>query len=426
LPLKIIFFWSSGKMLNQINSLAQARKLIFQNLPQISLGMKDLPLIECLNRITAKNYYSPENLPAFPRSIMDGYAVKASDTYGVSESMPAYLNIRGEVEMGKIPQFSYESPGDCFKIPTGGTLPENTDAVVMDEYTVAIDSETLEVVNVVSPGENFIGTGEDIEKNSLVLSINHLLRPHDLGLLAGLGFRRIMVKKRLRVAVISTGNEIIPVSQAPLPGQIRDINSINIAALIKKSGGQPLDFGIVDDSEDNFFHLVKKAMKEAEIIIFSGGSSVGQADLGEVILNRLGKPGVILHGAAIKPGKPVLVGRHLDKMIFGLPGHPVSAHICFEQFVQPVISYLSGLRNDPFTATTKAILKRSLNSIPGRRDFIRVKLKTSSTERFPDACPVLGRSSALSSMVNSDGYLIIKEEQQGLESGEIVDIFPFI
>ena len=231
----------------------------------------------------------------------------------------------------------------CFRIATGGLLPTGSDAVVMFEHTIPVDETMLEIVKSVGVGTSLINTGEDIEKNAPALPKGHLLRPQDLGLLAGLGIAEVEVFARPRVGILSTGDEIVPWSESPPPGKIRDINGVTLTALCKRLGAEVTDYGIVSDSEDIFFATVKRATEENNIVLFSGGSSVGMRDLGERVIEKLGQPGILVHGVTLKPGKPIIIGLTKNTAIFGLPGHPVSAMVCFEFFVGPALRSLSGL-----------------------------------------------------------------------------------
>ena len=322
-----------------------------------------------------ENVISSEDLPAQARSTMDGFAVRAADTFGASESMPCYLNITGDVLMGEAPQGEVKK-GCCFKMPTGGLLPQGADSVVMFEHTVPVDDKMIEVVKGVGSGTSIIQKGEDIAAGNLALPAGHLLRPQDIGLLAGLGLAEVLVTSQVRVGIFSTGDEIIAHNQTPKPGQIRNINSLALAGMVRKGGGVYTDYGIVSDQEDIFLPAIKQAVKENDIVIFSGGSSVGVRDLGEQVIEALGPPGILVHGVTLKPGKPVLIGMSGLTPIFGLPGHPVSAMVCFDFFVKPAIEKLSGWIDKPQLPkpAIKARLNRNMNSAPGRSDVVRVKL----------------------------------------------------
>lgn len=417
----------SRDMLGRTNvvSLDEALQLLQQHLPPCPARIVPLPLNETLGRICAEDILSPENLPPHPRSTMDGYAVNARDTFGASENLPAYLEISGEVVMGAFPEHGPQ-PGACFAIATGGLLPPGTDAVVMLEHTVTVDDRMIEVVQPVASGGNVITVGEDIAKNEILLHAGHRIRPQDIGLLAGVGLQNINVFRRVRVGIISTGDEIVSHEQQPPPGKIRDTNSISIAAQVKSLNAKPTFYGIASDDEENLAIMVREAKAANDIVLLSGSSSVGTRDLGEKVIDRMGPPGIIVHGVSIKPGKPVIIARGDNTMIFGLPGHPVSAAVSFELFVRPAILHLSGFINSglPGLRTVKARLMRNLSSASGRTDFVRVQVKSVPGQET-EAHPILGKSGALSTMVRAHGFIEIAEELQGLKAGEIVEVRLF-
>jgi molybdopterin molybdotransferase len=408
-----------------IVSLEEALRLLQVHQPPCPGRIVSVPLEMALNRVCAVDIISPENLPPYPRSTMDGYAVRAKDTFGASEGLPAYLEVCGEVLMGEYPQTG-PATGTCYIIATGGILPPGTDAVVMLEQTINIDDQMIEVVKPVAAGDNIINTGDDVSKDGVLLSKGQLLRPQELGLLAGIGIEYINVFRKVRVGIISTGDEIVPYSETPPPGKIRDMNGVNLAALVRSMNGRPHFHGITLDSEENLTDMIIEALAANDLVLLSGSSSVGTRDLGERVIEKLGSPGILLHGVAIKPGKPVIIARTEDKMIFGLPGHPVSAFVAFDLFVKPVLKQLSGVENFclPDYRTVDARLMRNLNSTSGRTDFVRVRLEKLDTGKTA-AIPILGKSGALSTMVKAQGYLIIQEHQQGLREGELVEVRLF-
>jgi len=386
---------------------------------------EEVDLEEALDRVLAVAVRAAEDLPPYPRSTMDGYAVRARETYGASDTLPVYLKIDGEIRMGEYPEKGPESEA-CIKIATGGLLPPDTDAVVMFEHTVRIDDSTLEVVKPVAAGDNVMTAGEDVKKGRVILQVGHLLRPQDLGMLASLGINRLVVHRQVRVGVFSTGDEIVPFCETPPPGKIRDANSVTICALARKFGAEVTFYGVVEDEEAPLTAVARQALAENDLIVFSGSSSVGSRDLGEKVVERLGAPGIVLHGVAIKPGKPVIVGRASDRMIFGLPGHPVSAAVTFELFVRPAILQISGRVASPLpeAKTVRAVCRRNLNSAAGRTDFIRVALSRNKNDQY-EAVPILGKSGSLSTLVEADGYFIIGESSQGVEQGAEVLVYLF-
>jgi len=406
-------------------SLDEALQLLLKQLPASTARKIMLPLEESLGRICAEDILSPENLPPYPRSTMDGYAVRAKDTFGATEQLPAYLEVSGEVAMGEFPGYGPD-PGACHGIATGGILPPGTDAVVMLEHTVSISESMLEVVHPVATGTNVINTGEDIAKGEVLLTAGHRIRPQDIGLLAGVGLANIPICRRVRVGIIATGDEIVHHGQQPPPGKIRDMNSMSLAAQVRILNAKPFFYGIAADNEENLAALLHEAKAASDIVLLSGSSSVGTRDLGEKVIARMGNPGIIVHGVAIKPGKPVIIARADTTMIFGLPGHPVSAAVSFDLFVRPTIIHLSGIAADglPKNRIISARLMRNINSASGRTDFIRVEIRKVQNHK-PEAHPILGKSGALSTMVKAHGFIEIAEKLQGLKEGEIVEVNLF-
>ena len=405
-----------------LTPVEKARTILLNALRTSARKTEICSLPNALDRILGRNLLSPENLPNHPRSTMDGFAVRAADTFGASSSMPCYLEIDGEVVMGQMPKGTVRQ-GKCFRIATGGLLPDGSDAVMMFEHTIPIDEKMIEVIKSVGVGINLINRGEDIAKESPALSKGHLLRPQDLGLLAGLGISEVEVYAKPKVGILSTGDEIVPWAESPPPGKIRDINSITLSGLCTRLGATVTDYGIVTDSERSFFATVEQACNENDVVLFSGGSSVGMRDLGERVIEKLGSPGILVHGVALKPGKPIIIGLSNGTAIFGLPGHPVSAMVCFELFVDPALQLIAGISHPEksLRATVNAVLDRNINSAAGRLDLVRVQLQEQEND-MPLAVPVPGKSGAISTLSRAHGYFFIDEASQGFHKDTQVKV----
>lgn len=401
-----------------------AQEILKSHLAGAARLTERISIESALNRVLAEPVRSTENLPPHPRSVMDGYAVCASDTFGASESMPCYLQITGNVAMGEMPEGAVKK-GCCFRIATGGFMPEGANAVIMHEHTVPVDDTMIEIVKSGGAGTNIIGIGDDIRDGDEPLAPGHVLRPQDIGLLAGLGIAQVAVYKQVRVGILATGDEIIPHTETPKPGKIRNINSIALAAYVSQAGATPNDYGIVSDQKEIFFPTIEQAVKENDIVLFSGGSSVGVRDLGEQAVEALGPPGILVHGVKLKPGKPVLIGLSGTTPVFGLPGHPVSALVCFDLFVKPTISRLSGIQLESATpqATVSAVLSRNMNSAAGRLDIVRVRLVRDGNTITAE--PVMGKSGAISTLSRAHGYFVIDEESQGITQGSIIEVIEY-
>jgi molybdopterin molybdotransferase len=356
---------------------------------------------------------------------MDGYAVKSADTFGCSESVPAYLRLTGEVVMGE-PAVATVRSGDAVAIPTGGMLPEGADAVVMLEHVQLSDTEIIEILRPVAPGENVIRSGEDVSKGETVLRIGHRLRPQDIGALAGLGIVTVEVFQKPSVAILSTGDEVVPPRSETSIGQVRDINSYTLAGLIMNAGGIPVKFGIIPDNFDILREAVEKALEACNMVLLSGGSSAGVRDMTSRILESIEPGSILFHGVAIKPGKPLIGGFVKNRPVFGLPGHPAAVTVSFINFVEPVLLKISGSQaeeKEKYFHRVRARLTKNVSSAPGREDHVRVAVSVRGEEL--QAIPVLGKSGLMKTLVNADGILVIPAASQGISEGEVVEIRLF-
>ncbi len=356
---------------------------------------------------------------------MDGYAVKASDTYGASDSLPAYLDLIGEIKMSEKPSCQLQT-GQAARISTGGMLPEGADAVVMLEYTDNISSRMIEISRSVALWENVLREDEDIKKKETIFAKGHRLRPQDIGLLAALGYEKVNVFKKPVIAIISTGDEIIPINSKPEPGQVRDINTFALGAAIEQIGCVPYYIGIIPDDESRLRRALSKCLENQQIdlVLISGGSSVGVRDYTLKVLNLLGPPGILVHGLALKPGKPTIISLNKQKLFIGLPGHPISAMMVFDNVVRKIISDLKG---ETFyfggRKTIDALLENNVFSDAGREEYIRVLLKNKNNQLWAE--PVLGKSGMISSLARADGYITIRINQEGLYQGQKVTVTLF-
>lgn len=381
------------------------------------LEQETIPLQDGLGRVLGRDISSQENLPPFSRSTMDGYAVRAKDTFGCSESEPALLTVIGEVAMGSSGQQFSLRPGQAVRIWTGGELPQKGDSVVMVEYTRQLDDDTVEIYRPVAPSQNTIRAGEDFAQGAGVLELGRKLRPADLGVLAGLGNRKIPVFRKPRVAIISTGDELVAPDQVPGPGQIRDINSSTLAALVAEAGGIPIPLGIVGDELEKMQQTCTDALKQADTVLLSGGSSVGRRDFTLQVLENIPGTQLLAHGVAIRPGKPTILA-HLDnKALFGLPGHAASAMVVFYLFVRPLLRKYQGLPCTLGLQAIQAITDQQIPSTIGREEYVRVQLTPQSDGAPPLATPVYGKSGLLKPLVRADGLLTIGRDVEGLDRG---------
>jgi len=391
----------------------------------LPLGEETVSLQKSLHRVLAHNITAPEPLPPFSRSTMDGFAVRARDTFGCSESEPGLVNVIGEIAMGQSGQEMSLAPGQACTIWTGGELPAGADAVVMVEFTTRLDDRTIELFRPVAPGENVIQRGEDYAQDSLVLQEGSQLRPQDLGVMAGLGITEVPVCKRPVVAVISTGDELVEISTTPAPGEIRDINSTTLSALIEECGGVSAPLGFIGDSPEEMHRACRKALElPADMILLSGGSSVGRRDFTLQVLAELEGSEILAQGVSIRPGKPTIMARLNNVALFGLPGHVGSAIVVFHLFVRPLLRRFMGL-NDSGLEVVEAVTAEQIPSAIGREEYVRVTLKKSEDGVQYQAFPLYGKSGLLSPLVRADGLLIIDRDVEGLDKNESCRVMLF-
>jgi molybdopterin molybdotransferase len=381
------------------------------------LPSETVPLRAARGRILAEPLVGNEPLPPFSRSTMDGFAVRAADTFGCSESETALLTVVGEIAMGSSGQSLSLRPGQAARIWTGGELPQKADAVVMVEYTQIFDEQTVAVFRPVAPGENVIRAGEDYAPGTVLLEQGCRLRPQDLGVLSGLGITSVPVYRQPRVAILSTGDELVPAELTPPPGKIRDINSTTLAALVEEAGGIALTHGICSDDLERMLTVCTEALHEADVLLLSGGSSVGQRDFTKRVFRAIPGSELLVHGVSVRPGKPTILARQGNKALFGLPGHVASALVIFTCFVRPLLRQYSGLGATLGLRTVRAITAEQIPSSIGREDYVRVRLTAREEGRLPLATPVYGKSGLLSPLVRADGLLPIGRDVEGLDRG---------
>ncbi len=404
----------------QVKSVEDTFSLIEEMIvPLTETEMK--PLHEALHRIIAEDIVVRENVPGFRRSTVDGYAVKAQDTFGSSENMPGFLKVAGEVKMGEAPEGDLQD-GEAIYVPTGGMLPENSDAVIMIEHCEDLDG-LLNLYRQVAPGENVISIGEDLKEGEPLLTAGMKLRSQELGALASQGITEVRVYRKPVIGYLSTGDEIVPIETVKLGiGQVRDMNGMTIGALASEWGCEFIYGGIVKDSREELERKTKEMLEKTDCFILSGGSSVGTKDYSVEVIDALGKPGVFVHGISIKPGKPTILAAAGDKPIIGLPGHPASALIIFYLFGKAILQKLTGWKTTEKNLA-RAILTKNLPSTPGRTDFVRARLFQENGEWYAE--PIIGKSGLISTLVKSEGMIEIPSRSEGIRKGETVSVRLF-
>ena len=372
-----------------------------------------------LGRVTAGAVHATLDLPGFDRSAMDGYALIASDTYGSSDTLPNYLKIKGEVAMGQAPTFSIEK-GSAGLIHTGGMLPDGADAVIMLEHTQQLQNGEVEIHRAVAPGENIIRRGEDVHQGDQVIPGGIRVRPAEIGGMLALGITHFAAVRQPHVAVISTGDEIVPPGSTLKPGQVYDVNSYTISALISQFGGIPKRYGIVPDQANTLYFKASQALEDCDSVGIVAGSSASVRDLTADVINRLGSPGVLVHGINLRPGKPTILGICDKKPVIGLPGNPVSAMVVANLFLQPLLERMLGLKPKPYSPNILATITTNVTSQAGREDWIPVIIHGENNQYTAE--PIFFKSNLIFTLARADGIVRIPLDATGLPAGETVQV----
>ena len=370
-------------------------------------GTELVSLTAAMGRVLAEDIAATEYVPDFDRSTVDGYAVRARDTFGCTDSIPAILPLQGEVFMGEGAEFDL-NPEECVAVPTGGALPKGADSVVMVEYTEDYGDGTIGISKSAAPGQNMIFRGDDVFPGKVILKKGRVLSCQDIGALAAIGRVEVPVVKKITVGVISTGDELVPPEVAPGPGQVRDVNSPMLEAMLGAFGVQVINYGIVIDNEALLTEKVTKAAAECDAVLLSGGSSVGVKDAACRIIESMGS--LLLHGIAIKPGKPTIIGKAGVKPLVGLPGHPVAAYFVTKLFILPLLGRLMGRVQESYTTTAK--ITESVSANHGRAQYHCCRLERQNGELY--AYPIRGKSGLITTLAGADGYFCIDRDCEGL------------
>jgi len=401
-----------------LKTLDDVRRIEAEHFASLRTSAEAVAAEGARGRVLAEDVRSPAPVPHFARSVVDGYAVRAADTAGATLGLPSYLEVVGCVVMGR-PAGMALRPGEAAEVPTGGMLPAGADAAVMIEHTELLGETTIEVSRPVSPGGNIIRVGEDVAAGESCLHAGTRLRAGDLALLATLGVTEVSVYRKPAVALLSTGDEVVPPDAEPGPAEVRDANAWGIAAMVADAGGEPRFAGIIRDVEGALEQAARDAYDGSDALIISGGSSVGERDLARQVLHGLGEPGVLVHGVALKPGKPTIIGLASGKPVFGLPGHPLSAMVSFHRLVRPILRRLGG-ETDLWEPTVVARLSRKVPSDSGRTEYVRVHLVRQGGDLIAE--PLFGKSAALSSLIAARGLVEVPLGVEGLDAGETVSV----
>lgn len=405
----------------------EARDLLLRHVEPLGEPER-IPTAEALGRVTHEPIYAPGPLPGFRRSTMDGYAVRAADTHGAGESLPAFLSVVGEVRMG-MPADVVLKIGEAALVHTGGMIPDSADAVVPVEFTQPVSSSStsaapeIEIYRSVAAGQNVIQIGEDVASGALILPPGALLRPQDIGGLLAFGIAELSVARRPSVAILATGDEVVSPDASLRAGQIRDINSFTVSGQCLRAGGIPRRLGIIPDDFEALRAATAAALSQHDMVVISAGSSVSIRDMTVDVIKALGEPGVLLHGVATRPGKPTIVGAVDGKPILGLPGNPVSAMVQFDMFGPPALYRLQGATQLPARNRVWATLTLNVPSESGREDYVPARLE--ETEKGLMATPVFGKSNLIFTLIQTDGLIKVPLNKSGLTAGSLVEVMPF-
>lgn len=400
-------------------SVEEAKKIIDSSF-NYELGYEKVNILQSASRICFEDIKAECNIPEFKRSTVDGYAVSSRDVYGASEAMPSMLDLKGEIFMGKVPPTDIEL-GECLNIPTGGMLPKGADSVVMVEYSDKLDENTILIYSPVAHGDNVIQVGEDISDQEIVIKKGDKLRPYEIGVLASIGISEVKVYKTPRVAIISTGDEVVPCDVKPTLGEVRDINTYLLWSLLLEDGFQPVSYGIIKDDYERLKSTVDRAFNECDLVLISGGSSVGKKDQTLKVIESYGDGEVLVHGIAVKPGKPTIVGKHKEKIIFGLPGHPLACSVIYKILVKNYVHNLMFYGDESYGTT--AVMSINYHKAKGREEYLPVELTTVDNKVI--AKPVFGKSGLITAFSKAWGYIKIEKNVEGLKEGQLVEVHRF-
>lgn len=402
----------------QLTEREEALQRWLAAIPRGPLAVETLPWHAALGRVLTRPIIAPHPLPAFPRSSVDGYAVRAADVETASPQTPVSLHVIGELHMGAAPTFTVNT-GEALLIHTGGMIPDGADAVVMLEDT-ALEGERVMIRRAVAPGENIIPMGADVRTGEVVMDAGHILRAPELGGLAAYGVLNVEVARRPRFGVMATGDELVPPKQTPGPNQVRDINSTSITALLRSYNAEATGYGIIPDTYDALLESARAILDVNDALVVSAGSSVSERDLTVRVIAALGEPGILVRGIAIQPGRPTLLALCNGKPIIGLPGNPVSALVSSWLFLRPLIWHLQGTRA-PRWGEAQARLQRGLGPTGNRERFVPVRLH--ETEEGLWAKPVEGASNLIFNLVRADGMINIPAHAPALPEGTAVRVW---
>lgn len=400
-----------------VMSVDEVKDILVKNFKNIKIETEKINILDSYEKVLSKDIISQINVPEFNRSTVDGYAIKSKDSHGCSDFMPSFLDVLGEVRMGEAVNIDINN-GQCIYVPTGGMIPKSSDCVIMIEHVEKLDEDTIAIHKPISTGENVVYKGDDIKENEKVLRKGRKITSQDIGVLAALGVNEVEIYKPIKFTIISSGDEIIDLDEKLEFGKVRDINGYALYSLIQNLGGCIVKRTIVKDKYDLLKEEVLNGINSSNIVLISGGSSVGTKDYTYDVINSFDGQGVLVHGISLKPGKPTIIGECQNKPVIGLPGHPVSAIIVFKIFIEYLVNEILDINQKKYTVS--AIIDKNLHSSPGKRTYQMVSLEEVDNKYY--ARPMFGKSSMITLLSKSCGYVIIDENCEGLYKEQEVKV----
>jgi len=376
-----------------------------------------IPLTEAFNRVIAEDVVAKEDLPRFDRSAVDGFAVRSEDTNGATQFKPLLFRL---TEAEELQDTNHKQAKQVW---TGNPIPKGANAVVMLENTKKKEEKT-EIWIQAAPYDNVSRKGEDVKKGEVAVKAGTRLRPYHLALLAALGNFEVKVTEKPKIAILATGNELAEGGKERGEKQIYESNRVMISGMCLELDAEPLDLGLAEDNVDEIAEKIQIGLKIADAVITTGGTSVGGLDLVPDAVNKIGKPGVIVHGIAMRPAMPTALAALEGKPVMILSGNPVAAITGFEVFARPLICKLLGLPKEEPRCTVKAVMSRQISTVLGRKSFVRVKVTQKNEDFIAEPISVRG-SGAISTMTRANGFVVVPENREGIAEGETVTVHMF-
>lgn len=406
----------------QVDDLDVAREKIKETFGPVMLRTKKVKIEESLGYIVAEDVLCEIMIPEFRRSTVDGYAVVAKNTQGANDSVPVFLSMIEDIEIGEVPTKEVRN-GQCAYVPTGGMLPEGADACVMVEYSEEFTAGEMAIYKSVAAGSGVVEIGEDLQVGEVVVRKGAKIRGQEIGALSAANVRELTVYDPMKIAIISTGNELVGIEEPLVMGKVKDVNTGAITGLATDLGMEVVSRVLVQDEAKQIRKALEEATTLADIIVISGGSSKGKKDMTEELIDEISHEGVFTHGLALKPGKPTIIGYDDESksLFLGLPGHPVAAMMVFRLLMEWQQVEMYGTKK---AYSTQAYMETNLAGAPGRQTCILVELEEQEESQTYLAKPILGKSGLISTLSRACGYVLIEKNTEGVKAGEFVNVWP--